>query len=321
MRNHWIGILGLAVFAAGCSDTVVAPPAELAPPTSVVAITGTETIDLTWTGSPFSGSDKFKGYNVYADTMSIASVSDSSNAAFLEARKINTTPITANTFKVLFLKGGSALTQGKKYYVHVRTVRDDDRLSVASNEINTSPRPEGTNGGDPALLMFDFSGDTSSRSAFGWERGSGDGFGYATAETNEALIDFFMVEEPNSTDNGSMLLSPAQATFTSGWTTRHKTLFRDLGAGEAAWMTSIAPNPATQMTETVKVVLDHTYALYLHDKYWVKIRVTGFDKNIAVPKTGGGTIALNRIAFKFAFQLINDYGRFKPDPRFGGGLD
>jgi len=319
MRSLWPAILGIAAIAAGCnSDNPVVPPAELAPPTSVTAVTGEDTIVLNWASSPFSGSDKFRGYNVYADTISIAAVSDTSNAAFLEARMVNIQAITANTFTVFALTSGAALTQGKKYYLHVRTLRDDGRLSVASNEIDTSPRPEGDNGTNPDLLMFDFSAETTSRSGYGWERDTGRGFAYATAQANQSLIDIFMVEEPTSSDNGSLLQSPAQAQFTSGWPVRHVTKFKDLGGGSAAWNAGIAPDPATEMTETVKVVLDHTYALYLYDKYWAKLRVTKFDKNVSVPKTGGGTAALNRIGFTFAFQLIDDYGRFKPVP--GGGF-
>ena len=318
MKRLTLALLIAAIVAvSGCNSDVVAPPAELAPPSHVTFITGTASIQIAWDASPFASSDKFVGYNVYADTVSIAAVSDTSDAAFLEARLINPAPLLNRSFTVDRLGNGAALVEGMKYYIHVRTVRDDDRLSVASNEIDSAPRPVGDNNeeNNDDLLMYDFSFDTVTRSGYGWDRATGDGAAQPTAEVNADKIDFFMVEEANSADDGSEFVSPAQASFTQGWAQSNKSLFKDLGSGDSAWETSIAPSVG-DMTEKVKVNADHTYALYTHEGYWVKIRVTRFDKNVAVPKNGGGTVGLNRIAFDYAFQLIDDYGRFKP----GAGL-
>ena len=308
-RSLFVTGLLASIVVAGCGEDVVAPPAELGPPTNLRAATGELTISLSWDQSPFASSSSFTGYSVYVDTVSIA---DSTDKAYLDERLVNAAPTKDLTFTVLSLKDGSALQQGKMYYAHVRTVRDNGQISVASNEIDTAPRPEGDNdSGNDLLLMYDYSVETTTQSAYGWKRETGDGFHYPTAEANEELIDFFMVEEANSADNGSELISPAQASFTAGWSVRRSTLFKDLGAGDDAWNTSVAPDTA-DMTTKVKVELDHTYALRLDDKHWAKVRVTNFEKNVEVDKTGGGTVQLNRLTFTYAFQLINDYGRFKP---------
>jgi hypothetical protein len=70
------------------------------------------------------------------------------------------------------------------------------------------------------------------------------------------------------------------------------------------------------LAEVVTVIQDHTYALLLHDGHWVKLRVTEFSKNLT-PPAASDSIKLNRIRFTYAFQLIDDYGRFKPEPKGG----
>ncbi len=307
-------------FAAGCGeDSPVRPSDEIAPPTNVTFTTEISSIVISWAASPFESSDRFDGYYVYIDTVSIAAAGDTATTgggAFLEARKINDNPVVARTYVVDRTGNGTALQQGKKYFVHVRSAREDDRISLASNEINSSPRPEGDNENtDANLLMWDYHASTNSRSGFGWTRANGVGLPYETAAGNSALIDFFMMEELNSADDGSQFISPAQAAFTVGYPTRHSTKFKDLGAGITAWNTSIAPNVA-DLTEVVKVINDHTYALYLHDGHWVKLRVTNLTKNLT-PTGASTSIKLNRIRFTYAFQLIDDYGRFKPEPRGG----
>jgi hypothetical protein len=301
-----------ALVALGsCSeDDVVAPPSELAPPTALEFETGQISIQLSWDASPYEGASDFEGYEVYMDTTSIAARSDTSDAAFLEARKVNSSPITTRSYTVNQQVDGGNLVVGQKYYVHVRTLRDDGRLSVASNEIDTAPTIQGDNDfGDDAELMYDYSATSATKSGFGWMRDFGTGQPFATSQTNQDVIDFFLVEEPNSTDNGSEFVSPAAAAFTSGWTTRHQTRFKDLGSGAAAWATSIAP-PIGDLTTKVKVIEGHTYALYLHDGHWVKLQVITLDENEIV-----GSEQLNRVLFRYAIQLIDDYGRFKPAPR------
>ncbi len=310
----------VAAFAAGCTeDNPVRPPDEIAPPTNVTFVTDVSSIVITWAKSPFESSSRFDGYYVYVDTVSIAAAGDTAatgGGAFLTARKINSTPVTSRTYVVDRTGTGTALQQGKKYFVHVRTVREDDRISLASNEINSSPRPQGDNENtDANKLMWDYNASTDSRSGFGWTRANGVGLPYETSAGNSALIDFFMIEEQNSADNGSQFLSPAQAAFTVGYPTRHSTKFKDLGAGDGAWNTSIAPD-TLDLSEVVKVINDHTYALYLLDKHWVKVRVTEFTKNLT-PSGASSSIKLNRIRFTYAFQLIDDYGRFKPEPKGG----
>lgn len=310
----------LAAFAAGCTeDNPIRPTDEIAPPTNVTFTTDVGSIAITWAKSPFESSGRFEGYNVYVDTTSIAAAGDTAatgGGAFLEARKINSDPVTSRTYVVDRTGNGSALQQGKKYFVHVRTVREDDRISLASNEVHSSPRPQGDNeNADFDKLMWDYHASTNSRSGYGWTRANGSGLSYETSGANSALIDFFMIEEPNSADDGSQFISPAQAAFTAGFPTRHLTRFKDLGAGNTAWNTSLAPD-TLDLTQTVKVVLDHTYALYTHDKHWVKVRVTELRKNLT-PSGASTSIKLNRIKFTYAFQLIDDYGRFKPAPKDG----
>lgn len=319
MMKHpiWILMAIVVIGLAGCGDdSIVEPPDVLAPPTNVTVVTGDSEIVLNWDNSPDAGADVFEGYNVYIDTLSIAGLSDSTSAAFLNARRVNQEPMRTRTYTVLSLASGASLEQGKKYYLHVRSERSNGRVSVASNEVDTSPRPEGTNEGTALTdLMFDYSANTNTRSGYGWVRDSGAGQPHVTSQANAEKIDFFMTEEPNSANDGSVFVSPAQANFTQGWSVRNRTLFKDLGAGDAAWQTSTAPD-TTDMTESVPVVQGHTYALYTHDGYWVKVRVTNLTKNVSVAATGGGTVRLNRAQFDYAFQLIRDYGRFKPGTGF-----
>jgi hypothetical protein len=304
------------VVAAGCEDNPIRPSDELAPPTNLTMVDGTNSVTLTWDASPFEPSSRFKGYNVYVDTVSIAGVTDTTTSGFLEARQANDTPLTGRTFAVDHLHNGNALVQGKKYYFHVRTVREDDRVSIASNEVDTSPRPEGTNDTQPSTdtdLMFDYAATTTTKSGYGWDRIVGTGIAYTTAVINQDNVDFFMMEEPNSADDGSQFISPAQAAFTATtWTVKHRTLFKDLGAGDAAWNTAVAPDTAS-MTQVVKVNQDHTYALRLYDGHWAKIRALTLTKNVTVSGSSGN-VQLNRLYFRWAFQLIDDYGRFKPVP-------
>jgi hypothetical protein len=313
-----IGVV--AALVAGCTeDNPVRPSDEIAPPTNVTFTTEISSIVISWAKSPFESSDRFDGYYVYIDTVSIAAAGDTAitgGGAFLEARRINDDPVVSRTYVVDRTGNGTALQQGRKYFVHVRTVREDDRISLASNEIDSSPRPQGDNDNANAnMLMWDYNATTDSRSGYGWTRISGTGLAYETSAGNSALIDFFMIEEPNSANFGSQFLSPAQATFTQGYPTRHSTKFKDLGAGIAAWNTPIAPNVA-DLAEVVTVIQDHTYALLLHDGHWVKLRVTEFSKNLT-PPAASDSIKLNRIRFTYAFQLIDDYGRFKPEPKGG----
>ncbi len=319
MRN-WRTLLlvltaGAVVAATGCEDNPIRPTDELAPPSNLTMVNGATSVTLNWDASPFESSSRFKGYNVYVDTVSIAGVTDTTTSGFLEARQANSSVVTSHTFTVDRLHGGASLVPGRKYFIHVRTVREDDRVSVATNELVTSPRPEGDNGTVLADLMFDFSTLTVTPSAYGWDRATGTGLDYTTSQSNQSLVDFFMAEEPNSSDNGSQFESPAHLTQIN-WPVEHRTLFKDLGAGEAAWNTAVAPDTAS-MTQVVKVNLDHSYALYLFDGHWAKIRVTEFSKNVSVAQTGGGTVPLNRIKFRYAFQLIDEFGRFKP---VAGGL-
>ena len=318
--NHRIligAVLAASLVLAACGDDDPLRPSEFAPPTNVTMETGEFSIKLDWQASPFAGASEFAGYNVYADTASIAGMSDTTDAEFLAERKINADPITARQYTVAMEADTTPLVRGQRYYLHVRSVRNDGRVSVASNEVHTAPRPQGDNDiGNDDLLMYDFSATTSTPSAYGWERFSGLGQPYATSEANQEEIDFFMIEEPNSTDDGSEFVSPSQTTITAGWSQRNRSLFQDLGAGEAAWAVAVAPDTA-DMTTRVKVVNDHTYALYLHDGHWAKIRVTMFEKNIQVPSSGGPSVVLNRVTFTYAFQLLEDYPRFKP----GGGIE
>lgn len=300
------------VAIAACGDDPILPPDELAPPTNLTMVTGSDNIQLAWNASPDAGSSVFEGYNVYVDTVSIVAIADSTGASFLNLRKVNASPLQTRSFTITSLANGTGLQTGKKYYAHVRSERNNGRLSVGSNEIDTAPRPSGDNGNpNLMLLMFDYDANTDTRSGYGWARGTGLGAAQVTAPANQDKIDFFMTEEPNSSDNGSLFVSPAQASFTASWSQRNRTLFRDLGVGADAWNTSVAPDTAS-MTQTVKVLNDHTYAVYTHDGYWAKIRVTRFDKNVGVPRTGGGTANLNRAQFDHAFQVIQGYGRFKP---------
>jgi len=293
--------------AAGCGeDSTTSIVRTFGPPGVASLVAGANTVRISWGPSGFEGAGDFRGYNVYLD---VAPVAGNDDPAFLSTRLANTSPVLANTFTVSSTAGGGSLQQGTRYYFHVRTVHANGSLSTASNELDTSPRPEGNNGSDPSQLMYDYDSLTPTKSGYGWNVSTGQGVAYSTVASNDALIDITMAEEANSPDDGSLMLSPSVAAFTAGWTQRNRTLFKDLGAGEAAWETPIPPDPAT-MLESVKLLEDHTYAILTYDLHWVKLRVTQLMKNVDVQRTGGGTVRLNYARFTFAVQLIQGYARF-----------
>lgn len=311
MVRKLVTLVIVAGVAAGCgSDDPASPIATFGPPGTLTMVAGANSVRLAWGASAFEPSGEFAGYNVYLDVAPIAANDD---PVFLAARAVNATPVRAISYTVSSTPTGASLQQGTRYYLHVRTVRSDGSLSVATNEVDTSPRPEGTNGTDPAAAMYDYDADTTTKSGYGWNVVTGQGVPHATVPANAGGIDVLMVEEPNSPDDGSLWVSPAASNLTLGWPSRRTTLFRDLGAGAAAWESAIAPSPAT-MSANVKIQADHTYAILTADQHWIKVRIVDLSKNASVPRTGGGTVNLNSARFQFAVQLIADYGRFKPSP-------
>lgn len=312
MRFVQRGSIGLAaiLMLAGCGDDTTGPAPVFGPPGTVSFVTGPNTVRLSWGPSTYEGASDFGGYNVYVDTAPIAGNDD---PVFLAARLVNTSPVAGTSYTVSSTAGGGSLQQGTRYYFHVRTRGSSTDLSIASNEVDTAPRPEGNNGSDPSQYMYDFDDLTETKSAYGWNVVTGQGAAYSASAANANFVELVMVEEPNSPDDGSLFLSPMLADFTSGWTPRHRTLIKDLGVGDAAWQTPIAPDPLT-MVESVKVLADHTYAIRTYDDHWGKLRVTELSKNVAVSVPGGGTVQLNYVRFTFALQLIEGYGRFKPVP-------
>lgn len=310
IRRVLAGVL-LAGLASGCGgDDPAGPVAVFGPPGTVLLVSGSNSVQLSWGASSFEPSSEFSGYNVYLDVVPFSTNDD---PGFLAQRAVNSTPIRATNYTVTATPIGGALLQGTKYYMHVRTLRSDGSLSTASNEVDTSPRPEGNNGTDPAVSMYDYDSMTNTKSGYGWNVVTGQGVPYSALPANADGIDVLMAEEPNSPDEGSLWLSPSVASFSAGWPTRRTTLFKDLGVGDVAWQTSIAPSPAT-MSTTVKIQVDHTYAVLTQDQHWVKVRVLELVKNAVVPRTGGGNVNLNYARFRFAVQLVADYGRFKPAP-------
>lgn len=182
----------------------------------------------------------FGGYNVYVGDAPFASNDD---PGFLSSRLVNPNPISGTTDTASTTATGASLLQGTRCYFHVRTRRSNAELSTASNEIETSPRPEGNKGFDPAQYLYDYNVFTDTKSAYGWNVATGQGTLYTSSPANANGVEIVMVEDPSSFDDGSLLISPTLADFTNGWTPRHQTIFLDLGAGDAAWETSIAPDP------------------------------------------------------------------------------
>jgi len=299
--QRWLIGLAAILMVGGCGEDTTTPGPEpvFAPPGSVSLVTGPNTVRLSWAPSTFEGSSEFGGYNVYVDDVPIASNDD---PVFLAARLANATPLPGTIFTVSSTAGGGSLQQGTRYYFHVRTLRNAE-LSTASNEVDTATRPEGNNGSDPSQYMYDYDELTDTKSSYGWNVATGQGLAYSATVGNAAQLDVVLVEEPNSPDDGSLLQSPSLADFTSGWPQRNRTIFKDLGAGDAAWETSIAPDPLT-MVESIKIVADHTYAIRTYDEHWGKLRITELVKNVDVPRPPSGTVQLNYVRFTFALQLI-----------------
>ena len=310
-KGLWIGLGCLVVgFASGCGEDNPMAPVVFEPPASVRFETGANTIRASWNASSFEGSGEFGGYNVYVDTVSMAGNND---AAFLAARVSNVVPVNSKSFTVSQLGDGSSLQQGVRYFVHVRTRRMNGELSSASNEVQSAPRPEGDNGSDPSQFAYDYDVLAPTKSGYGWNKTTGAGVSYSASSVNANVVDVFMIEEPNSADEGSMFVSPSIANFTAAWATRRATLFKDLGIGDTAWNTGVAPDPGT-MTTSLKVQLDHTYAIRTEDGHWVKLRIVDLVKNNAVTRSDGSEARLNYARFQHAFQLIAGYDRFKSAP-------
>ena len=138
---HWglrLEVLAIALFAipllVGCGDDdTTKPPEEFAPPTNLTYVNGNNQVTLSWNASPDAGRDDFAGYNVYRDLTTMIGLGPDSLASLVH----NSTLLAVTGYV------DASAVNGVKYYYAVHAVKDNGDLSAPTNEIDTSPTPEG----------------------------------------------------------------------------------------------------------------------------------------------------------------------------------
>ncbi|MEZ4650525.1 MAG: fibronectin type III domain-containing protein, partial [Candidatus Eisenbacteria bacterium] len=107
------------------------------PPDSVWTLNSRDFAQVNWSPSKDEGIDNWVGYDVYASEESLAGEEPES----VEAFKVTSEPLTTYATRV------RPLEQGKRYYFHVRSVREfagTTERSASGMETDMSPRPSGS---------------------------------------------------------------------------------------------------------------------------------------------------------------------------------
>ena len=146
-----VSILALVALAGCGDDSTTTPPDEVAAPSGVAAVNGDETVTFTWTASPDADRVDFLRYTIYKAEQSLAGI----DPAQLATYKVANVGAGFTTYSV-------AVTNGVRYYFHVRAELNDGTLSVASNEVQAAGRDEGNDSiieefAAPGNSGFDFS--------------------------------------------------------------------------------------------------------------------------------------------------------------------
>jgi hypothetical protein len=119
----------LLVLQAGCgNDTTTKPEQELAPPSALTYVNGSNSVTLSWTASPYQSASDFKEYSIYRSDSSMVDVTDSRLSNYRIAGTQGTSYTDNNA------------ANGHKYYYAVRTVKDNGDVSVPTSEIDTAAR-------------------------------------------------------------------------------------------------------------------------------------------------------------------------------------
>ncbi len=276
----------------GTHEVIARAPIELVlplPPTALSSVNFSRLSDVSWQASPDEGIDLWRGYEVFAADRSLVGLGE----AEVIPLRVSVAPVgESRIFRVRRLAGGAELQIGRRYYVHVRSLRvlpDGDERSLMGEEIVFAPRPDWTasqfnellsgrggaaldlSTGAVRLLWVDDAAGLPDRDIYFGTSDANDGAGVAVVKSVSRLAN----------------RNPAWA----GRVTQMKRLGRD-------WTVSSATDDG--WTEELSVVDGDVLALRTPEGNWVKLRVTGLT----------GVHPNRALSVQWAYQTIPGFANF-----------
>jgi hypothetical protein len=275
-----------AVILAGCGSDEEKTEVEFAPPTALeIDGVGTSAIAVEWSKSPDELLSNFEGYLVYWNPGgSLAGMQPSQFPASADSAAVTK---TTHSYTV------QGLDEGTKYFIHVRAYKSNGDFSRGTNEINASPRPEGTGS------IYEKASALENDSAFDLSEGQH----YSFVIENASHCDIYLgTVQANDASGDLYLKSPDQVQSSNNWTSRN-TQLKDIGfAGDRAAFDSLATTTDSGWLKKSLIIPNHVYAIKTPDNHFAKLWVIGTD----------GTSPNRTINFTYAYQTVENYASFSP---------
>ncbi|MCK4352088.1 hypothetical protein KAW65_01640 [candidate division WOR-3 bacterium] len=261
----FLGIFILIIGFCGCKETFnPEEPTPLASPTNLgIVVAGSDSLSLklTWTAS----SDEVDGYYIYFD----GAVLDTTTAT-----TYTDTATSLGDYKVSAYKG----------------TKESAPTDIMSTKLVETVNPVG-----PVWWMA--APTDTGPSGYGWaDNGTGNTYSMAdsTAATAKAMVDFYM-DSVGLVKGTDKIISPDNL-YGNGW---NATCFYDFG-GNVYDTVSVVPGWGCWMNYAEITALNSTYALFVKDKYFLKIKIT--------ERQSSGH---HYIKFLYGFQPIAGFRRLK----------
>lgn len=281
-----VGLMG-ALFVAGCGEDTEKPEEEFAPPTALKIVgNGTDAIAISWGRSSDEGVGNFEGYIIYWNP--------NSSLAGIQPPDF---PQTAESDSVLKGEPKSytiqGLTQGTKYFIHVRAYKSNGDFSRGTNELDAAPRPEGTG------TIYEKAAALENDSGFDFSEGTSFSF----VIENRDNIDIYL-GTVNANDSGGdlQLKSPDQVQSANDWSSRASFIKDEGTADTQADYDEVSSTEDTGWQKKSAVLLNHVYAIKTPENHYVKLWVTAVS----------GSSPNRTITFQWAYQPIVNYPSFSP---------
>lgn len=230
-----VGIIGLFSFSGCDEEGNILTPAELAPPTNLMAGSGSARVFLAWTASPDAGLSDFAGYRIVTKGAS-STVVDSTN-----------TILTTHTV--------FDLVNGGIYTFEVQSVKSNGSVSQKAS-IQWGPT---VRYGFQSLYEF------ASSEASGLQFSAGQRFNFVLA--NQGVIDLWIDGRNNTTP---LLKSPDDYVSSTGW---RRTLFVETSATSFDDFVVVPDVSAFRSTPGLTIVSGKVYYAITQDGNYTKFRV------------------------------------------------
>lgn len=259
------------------------------PPSALSSVNFARLSDVSWRASPDEGMDLWRGYEVFAADRSLVGLSE----AEVIPLRVSVDPVGASRiFRVRRLAGGAELQIGRRYYVHVRSLRvlpNGDERSLMGEEIVFAPRPDWT--------TSQFNELQSGRGAAALDLSTGS-VRLLRAEDAAGLSErdiYFGTSDPDDGPGVAVVKSISRLSNRNpAWAGRvlqMKHLGRD-------WTVSTATDGG--WAEELPVVVGDVLALRTPEGNWVKLRVTGLT----------GVHPNRALSVQWAYQTIPGFANF-----------